>query len=174
MVGGRGGTGQRTYRCAATQSSYPGDKCPQGAAVTADIVEAYLRDIVDQLQGELVARARASSPIDLALVESDLREAEQELDAFASDLTARRALGAGYQRHLQVRVEDRDQKLEAYRAAVRMSEATILPPSEQTLGVQLTGLFKAVAVRPGRGLKIVDRVAFHPLDADSDAGMLTA
>jgi hypothetical protein len=137
--------------------------------VTATIVEDYLDEIIDQMQGSTVARGRKATSLDLSTLEADWREAEAELDAFASDLTARRALGANYSRHLEARVADRDSKREAYRVAARAAAVTTLPESAQTMADKLRDLFESIEVRPGRGLKIADRVTFFPFDGDASA-----
>jgi DNA invertase Pin-like site-specific DNA recombinase len=174
MVGGRGGKGQRVYRCAASLSGWTGERCPTGCVVTADRVETYALTTAQDLVAGRTARivdARAQAP-DLDALDLAEREARGELDAFASDLTLRRVLGDTYHAHLLEREGAVLAASEAYRDACRIAEgeqvtytADDLADDPATVGVFLSGLFE-IRVRPGRGLKIGDRVRFVPLDGD--------
>jgi hypothetical protein len=96
---------------------------------------------------------------DVEAAEKALLEAEAELDAFASDLTARRLLGGRYHDHLQARAGAVQAAQAAYRAEAskQVQQAQVFPaelldsedPAEQR-EVFAAGL-AAVIVRRGRG-----------------------
>ncbi len=123
MVGGRGGTdSRRVYRCSR--------RCDAPAVTSAIPLEQhvvnYLREAF-QHPGLQVGGESA----DVAAAETDLLEAEQELDAFASDLEARRLLKDRYQRHLQQRVEAVETARERLReAAAADGDSMVLIPAD--------------------------------------------
>lgn len=182
MVGGRGGKGQRTYRCAASLKGWTGTPCPTGCVVTAERVETYALEVAQDLLAGITATivdARAQSP-DLDALELAEREARAELEAFASDLTMRRALGDTYHAHLLEREAAVTGASEAYREACKIAEgervmytADDLTDDPATMAAFLGGLYE-IRVRPGRGLKIDDRVRFVPLDADDESRVASA
>ncbi|MGH2874275.1 MAG: recombinase zinc beta ribbon domain-containing protein, partial [Solirubrobacteraceae bacterium] len=122
MTGARGGVGQLTYRC--------GKRCAQAAVVTADRVEAYVTACLRERLTDLVIKPNRS--VDLAELEAKLAEAGQELETFASDLTARRILGDHYHGALQTRAD----AVEALRqeheqaAAASIQEELLAPIAE--------------------------------------------
>jgi DNA invertase Pin-like site-specific DNA recombinase len=102
MVGGRGGTtkdgaGLRTYRCAASLAKTKGDRCPAPATMVATRLEGYVAVILREwaaTHGAPVIEADEVNAEALDAAASVLAEAEEELRLFATDPTARRALGA--------------------------------------------------------------------------------
>lgn len=177
MIAGRGGTGQRTYRCSNTRSAQVRTElqCPQGATIVADRLESYVRE---QVAGLPRPRVVVSDPDSdrLVLLERAIEEAQAELDAFASDLTLRRVLKDRYHQHLQERADALDAATSEYRRAAR--EATeaesfhaLDPDDPQAFAAMLRGLFSAIIVRPGRGLRVEEKVRLVPLDPHGPAGV---
>lgn len=162
MVTGQSGTREhrvRTYRCAATLALYKGEKCQRGASIRADTLEQHVRErLVALFAGREV---RVGDDVDAdrgVLLERAIADAEAELDAFASDLTMRRALGARYHQHLQERVTAVEDAQQAYRAwAQEAQQVTVLDGTALTSNVSdvelrelLGGIAGRVLVRPGR------------------------
>lgn len=165
MVGARGGTGQRTYRCAASLTRAKGVRCLSGATTTAEPLEALVTAALRETRGS--KGYEVGGAIDqTADVEQALREAEAELDAFASDLTARRTLGDDrYHEQLRLRSDAVNTAQDTYRAVVsaqargtRVLAAELYDTEDP---VELRELYAAalaaVVVTKGRGL-ITDRV----------------
>jgi len=169
MVGGTSGRrGQeplRTYRCAASQTRYKGDRCEAGANTVAEPLEALVREALREAYGERGWTIGGESEGDLAGAEHALDDAESELEAFGSDLTARRAFGARYHDLLQARADAVERAQDAYRteAAKQARQTRVL--SVELLGTddpaELRELFdaalSAVVVTKGRG-PIAERV----------------
>lgn len=180
MVGGRGGTGQRTYRCSAGMSTYRGEKCRGGPVITASIIEGYVRGEVQRMLRGMRAVIGDPEADALTLLERAVNDAEAELDAFASDLTMRRALGERYHQHLEARVDALEKARAEYREGARRAQTTLnltvpdLLVDPQMLSVALRGIFEAIVVIPGRGLSVSERVRLVPLDPDQPAGVLGA
>jgi site-specific DNA recombinase len=176
MVGGRGGKGQRVYRCAGSVSQAT-ERCPTGCVVTADRVEAYALTVAKDLLTGFVATIGDAETAGLAELEIAEAEAREELEAFASDLTMRRALRGTYHQHLLDREKAVRDATDAYRDACKAAEgqqitytAADLDDDPDAVGELLRSLCH-VTVRPGRGLKIADRVRVNPLDSDGSAGV---
>jgi DNA invertase Pin-like site-specific DNA recombinase len=170
MTGGRGGKGQRTYRCAG--------RCPSGAVVTADRAETYALSIAQDLLTGFEATIGQES--DLGELELAEAEARAELEAFASDLTLRRVLGSSYHEHLLEREAAVNEATEAYRTAAKAAEgqrivysAADLDDDPEAVGALLRRVAKLVVCR-GRGLAIEDRIRVAPLDEDRTAGIASA
>ncbi len=180
MIGGRGGIGQRTYRCAQTLSGTvrAGAKCPQGATVTAERVEAYVRSQIAVVVAGMRVVVTAPEPDGLDRLERGVDDAEMELDAFAADLTVRRALGDRYHAHLQSRVDAVARARAEYRVAARRASEVeafdvdaMLAGDPEALVVGLRSIFDSIVVRPGRGLAVEDKVRLVPFDADEASGV---
>lgn len=182
MVGARSGrNGDRTYRCSASlvQNSL---ECERPAVITAHLIENYVRGIAEEFLvahlDEVVATGETG---DIDLLEQVIIEAEAELDAFASDLTLRRALGKRYHDHLQTRVDAVEQAQAAYRKKARESQEHLAlsvedlldPEHPERLLVGLRGLFGAIVVVPGR-LPVAERVRILPLEDERSTGKLRA
>ena len=90
MVGGRGGTGQRVYRCSASLSRHRGERCSRGCVITAERLEVYARDWAGQLLAGLRAVITDPGADVLAELERAMLDAEEELDAFAANTTLRK------------------------------------------------------------------------------------
>jgi site-specific DNA recombinase len=103
LVGSRGGPMIRTYRCAATQSRYKGGRCPRAAFVNAEPLEEYVREQLRTLLAGLDVEIGEETSDDLRALEQAVLDAESELDAFAADITLRRAPGDRYHAHLDAR-----------------------------------------------------------------------
>lgn len=166
MVGGRAGRepAKRTYRCAASLTHKGGPRCAAGATTAAEPLEALVTAALRDSRGGKGYTVGGAAG-DMAPVEQALTEAEAELDAFASDLTARRTLGDRYHDQLQLRAEAVEQAQRAYR-----DEASAQARSTRVLAdelydtedpAELRELFDAalaaVIVTRGRG-PIADRV----------------
>ena len=177
MVGGRAGHDQRTYRCAATLTKHRGDRCVRGAHILADALEGHVRE---QARTDLASAALVIGDTEgdtLALAERAVVEAEAELEAFASDLTLRRALAERYHDHLASRVHALERARAAYREHAKRSEATVamgapelLDGTPEEFGLLLRSIFAAIVVEPGRG-RVAERVRLVPLHAKSPSGV---
>lgn len=176
MVGSRGGKGQRTYRCAATLTTYHGERCKRGPVITATIVEEHLQGVVRGLLGSV--RGTVSDPeVDrLTLLERTVQDAEMELDAFAGDMQLRRSLGDRYHQHLQARVDAVARARTEYRDQARTAQTQLAITGPEVVEdpvlfpVVLRSIFAAVVVNPGRDA-VGARVRLVPLDADEPAGV---
>jgi DNA invertase Pin-like site-specific DNA recombinase len=177
LIGGRGGKGQRTYRCSASSSTHRGGKCTGGPVITASILEDYVREVLEDLVGSFQARVGDPEADALTLLERGVNEAEAELDAFASDLTLRRALGDRYHTHLQERVEAVQEAQAAYRERARSAQTSValtapdLLDNPRLFAAGLRSIFDAIVVKRGRGLSVEDRVRLVPLHGDRPAGI---
>lgn len=88
------------YRCREVHSA---GACPAPATIVRDAVEQYVEDIWrEQMADQALAIKQDSQTLKAATAE--LEAAEEELRAFASDLTARRLLGDDYHAALEARV----------------------------------------------------------------------
>jgi hypothetical protein len=174
MTGHRGGRDAiRLYAC-------PDKTCQRRPVITAEIVENYLREVLRKPLAGLRARISDAADSDtLALLERTLHDAEAELDAFASDLTLRKALSDRYHRHLQERVGAVDRARAAYRDRARSAQATVtleladLEQDPQLFPLLLRNVFESIVVLPGRR-PVADRVRLVPLHGDVGAGMADA
>ena len=158
-------SGKRTYRCSAAQTLYKGPRCPKGATIVADTLEEHLRkEARTTVAGwELDV---ADGHDDLALAERAITEAELELDAFASDLTMRRALGETYHEKLALRVQAVESAQATYRDLAKdrqtaglLTASVIDDPA--MLGTLLRGMRLTIRVAPGRGSVSDRRSSFH-------------
>ena len=165
MVGGRGGAdNRRMYRCA--------DRCDEPALVTASNLEALvvgeLREAF-QHPGFEVGTPNPDTDAAVAAVE----EAERELEAFGSDLTARRRFGHRYHHHLEQRaaaVESAEQQLREALASVEQPRIVVpaelwdeLEPAELA-EVLCAGLDTVIVTRGRR--PIAERVRVVPKGLD--------
>lgn len=99
------GWGRKTpyhaYRCREVHSA---GACPAPATVRRELLDAYVESAWrEQMVGQALLVKQDSQALEAAAAE--LREAEEELAAFASDLTARRVLGEGYHAALKARAD---------------------------------------------------------------------
>jgi DNA invertase Pin-like site-specific DNA recombinase len=180
MVGSRGGKGQRTYRCSASLSLHRGESCPRGTVITASRIEDYVTGQARQLLAGLRLTVSEPETDRLTLLERTVNDAEAELDAFAGDMTMRRALGDRYHQHLTARTEAVEKARAAYREQARNAQtekvwrtADLLDDDPEVLSVLLRSILAAIVVVPGRGLNVADRVRLIPLDADAVPGVAT-
>jgi site-specific DNA recombinase len=171
LVGARGGNdARRMYRCADRKT------CAAPVALSAqpleDLVVAQLREAFDHPG----FRIGQEGP-DTAAAEEALREAENELDAFASDLTMRKALGHRYHHHLQQRIDAVDEMRAALHDALAEADASrVVVPAElwdELDPLELAEVLRAgldsVIVRRGRGA-LAGRVEVVPKGMDRLAG----
>jgi Recombinase zinc beta ribbon domain/Recombinase len=173
---GAGGSAKPMYRCSALQTLHKGPRCPDGAAIKADRLEGYVRDVLQPILDGFSIEASDGNPDALKLAEDAMREADAELNAFAGDLTLRRALGSNYHEHLDSRVQARDDALRAYRELAkeqkvqeRVSAADILAESDPRVFRELlSGILDSITVAPGRG-SVEERVRLVPVDSDGAA-----
>ena len=174
MIGAHAGHGIRTYRCAATQTSYRGERCAKGAHIKAETLEEHvLLEGHDMLAG-LKSTVGSRDTDRLTLAERAVVDAEAELDAFAGDLMMRRALGHRYHEHLQSRVDDVERARGEYRALAQQSEAQETLRADvldiEGISTVLRSISFMVLVAPGRG-DVAGRVSFVPLDGDGTPGI---
>jgi site-specific DNA recombinase len=173
LVGGRGGRDNlRTYRCSASLGLFHGEKCKAPTIVTAHLLEGYVRQQLVELAGALTAHVGDTDPVALSLAEHAVIEAEAELDAFAADLTLRRALGARYHDHLESRLDALSDAQRRYRELAQQSHRVhVIPAAEviesatpQELAELVRRGFEKVTVAKGRG-RLEGRVRLIPHDA---------
>jgi DNA invertase Pin-like site-specific DNA recombinase len=172
-AGPRTSTGKRAYRCSAAQTMYKGAHCPRPATIVADNLEDYVREGVRPILADLVADA-AEGGDDLTLAERAVTEAELELEAFASDLLMRRALGDGYHDQLALRVNAVEGAQAQYRTLAKDSQTSGMLSEEslddpKKMGILLRSIPIAIRVAAGRG-KVEDRVAIYPSNGDTPSG----
>lgn len=154
--------GTRVYKCARYHA--PGT-CPAPSQVNADPLEEFvLGEVRDQWEAEY--SVTLGEPVTAGAAEevaTRLAEARGELDAFATDLTARRMLGDGYHAALEARVsavaaiESEWTALEKKREQAKPAAVSwdSLEPDElrDVIGGALDGLY----IRRGRNLAVEDR-----------------
>jgi hypothetical protein len=170
MVAGPGtSSGKRTYRCSAAQTLYKGPRCPKPATITADALEAHLREEArTTFAGWEIDGADGHD--DLALAERAITEAELELDAFTSDLTMRRALGDTYHEKLTLRVQAVESAQATYRDLAKdrqtagLLTASVIDDPDM-LGPLLRGMRLTIRVAPGRG-SVSDRTLLVPFERE--------
>jgi hypothetical protein len=168
----------RTYRCAATQSRYKRERCKRAAFVNAEPLEEYVREQLRSLLAGLDVEIGEETSGDLQAREQAVLEAESELDAFAADLTLRRALGDRYHAHLDARVQALEQAKRDYQEFARKVQVRERISAADLLNVEdplilpglLGGILAAIDVQPGRG-NLAGRVTLVPVDNDATAGV---
>jgi site-specific DNA recombinase len=102
------------YRCRTTHTA---GVCPAPASVGAHKVERYVETVWREQMADVALTVQADSDAVQQATQA-LAEAEQELDAFASDLTARRVLGERFHAALQARVDAVNQAQTALQRAL--------------------------------------------------------
>jgi hypothetical protein len=178
LVGSRAGGMVRTYRCAGTQTLHKGERCPRPAFVNAEPLEEFVREQLRPLLSQLDAEIGQEIGAQARALEQAVMDAESELDAFAADLTLRRALGERYHEHLDVRVQAVERAKSEHREFARelqvrerINAADLLNSDDPlVLPELLRGILASVDVQPGRG-KLPERVVLVPVDRDAPAGI---
>lgn len=174
MVGGsKTRLNQPMYQCSASQTQHKGKRCPKPASIVAERLENHVREQIRPIIEGAGARAMDGGD-EAILTQRAMTEAEAELQAFAADLTMRRALGSRYHDHLQARVDALDEAQAAYRAVAAKSLALeqlttsieILDENPRLFGELLRRMMHAIVVQPGRG-SLDERVSFVPVDLDA-------
>jgi site-specific DNA recombinase len=116
-------TPTRVYRCRALHSA---GACPEPANIPRDALDRYVERVWrEQMEGQALSIKRDSEALHTAATK--LATAEEELAVFASDLTARRVLGAGYHAAL----EARSSAVEEARADLQRASASV--PDVETI-----------------------------------------
>jgi DNA invertase Pin-like site-specific DNA recombinase len=150
MIGHRSGYERvRAYRCGA--------RCKQAASTRAEPLEGIVREGLRRLWRAGWTHARGDADVEAAA--TSLLQAEAELDAFASDLTARRLLGGRYHDHLQARADAVQAAQAAYRAEAskQVQQGRVFPAEllDSKDPAELREVFSAglaaVIVQRGRG-----------------------
>ena len=131
--------------------------CPERSVIVAHRLEAFVdTEVRTGLRGMVAESVEGQ---ELEGLERTVREAEAELQAFASDLQARQVLGdAGWRQGLTLRAEARDEAARARGAALQQNERLALAVSVDDH--ELRDLLPAVAfvfVRRRRGAPVEDR-----------------
>lgn len=147
MAGNRSGGSKHNlaiYRC--------GSRCGKGAVISASIVEDFVFDAVrETLEGFQLA----GSPVDVAEHDKAVIAAEEELDAFVSNTTARSSLGPDqWERGIAVRARALDEARAARDEAVgeeRLLSVDLSNPTEHDLRSFAFSVIAAVYVGQGRG-----------------------
>lgn len=162
--GGRGET--PVYRC--------GNQCGNGSVITAAKIDPFIYGLArDGLRQALAGRTAAGVAGELAALDSEIREAEAELDSYVTNLTIRRTLGPErWEAGLTARaghVEDLKRQRTAAVNADRLAEIDLGNPSEHDLRRFALTSIDRVIVRRGRG-SVSERceVVFRD-DHDGDA-----
>lgn len=177
MIGARSGRSVRTYRCAASLTSWKGQPCPAPATTVAGPLEALVRDSVavaaDRADNEIVDIGEATR--DLTDAQARLEDAERELDATLMDLTLRRTLGdTRYHQMVEARVRAVDECRTAHGVLLARQASPlgrvglgdhVRDCPHEELGLLLRGIVGAVMVERGRG-PIDGRVRLLPLQAE--------
>lgn len=113
----------RVYRCRAVHSA---GACPDPTSISRDALDRYVETVWrQQMANQALAIKRDSEALQAAATR--LAAAEEELTAFASDLTARRVLASGYHAAL----EARSSAVEEGRA--ELQRASALAPDTETI-----------------------------------------
>jgi site-specific DNA recombinase len=113
----------RAYRCRAVHSA---GTCPEPANIPRDALDNYVENVWrEQMKDQALAVKQDTQTLQAAA--EKLQEAEEELAAFASDITARRVLGAGYHAALEARSTAVDE------ARTELQQATASAPDAQTI-----------------------------------------
>jgi DNA invertase Pin-like site-specific DNA recombinase len=107
----------RVYRCRAVHSA---GACPEPASISRDALDHYVEAIWRKQMASQALSIRQDTQA-LQAAATDLEAAEEELTAFASDLTARRALGGGYHAALLAR----SSAVEEARAELQKASASV-------------------------------------------------
>jgi site-specific DNA recombinase len=113
----------RVYRCRAVHSA---GACPEPASVSRDALDRYVQGVWrEQMASQALSIKQDSEALQAA--SAKLEAAEDELTAFASDLTARRVLGSGYHAALEARAAAVDQaRSELQRASASAPSAEVI------------------------------------------------
>ncbi|HYM45478.1 MAG TPA: recombinase family protein [Solirubrobacteraceae bacterium] len=181
LVGSRGGPMIRTYRCAATQSRHKGERCPRAAFVNAEPLEHHVREQLRTLLSQLDVEIGEETSDELRTLEQAVLDAESELDAFAADITLRRALGDRYHSHLETRIQALERAKSHYKdfarevqVRERISAADLLNSDDPLILPELlSGILASIEVQPGRG-NLASRVTLIPVDDDAPARISAA
>jgi site-specific DNA recombinase len=110
----------RVYRCRAIHSA---GACPEPASIFRDALDHYVEAVWrEQMESQALSIKQDSEA--LQVTSAKLQAAEEELTAFASDLTARRVLGDGYHAALEARAAAVDEaQAELQRASASAASA---------------------------------------------------
>jgi site-specific DNA recombinase len=177
MVSGPRSAGrERRYKCSAAQTLYLGPRCPTPASVAAPLLLEYVRERLRPILA-MITVSVADGSDELALAERAAQESEAELEAFASDLTLRRALGANYREHADSRIHAVEEARATYRSLAHRAETrerisapdVIDSDNPRLLAELLRGMDTSIIVSPGRQ-PIPDRVRIVPFDDELTAG----
>jgi site-specific DNA recombinase len=116
-------TPTRAYRCRSVHSA---GACPEPANIPRDALDSYVESAWrEQMEGQALAIKQDTQTLQAAA--EKLQAAEEELAAFALDITARRVLGTGYHAALEARstaVED---------TRAELQQASVLAPNAETI-----------------------------------------
>jgi site-specific DNA recombinase len=113
----------RAYRCRAVHSA---GACPEPANISRDALDSYVESIWrEQMEGQALAVKQDTQNLQAAA--EKLQDAEEELAAFASDITARRVLGSGYHAALEARSTAVDE------ARAELQQASVSAPDAETI-----------------------------------------
>ena len=154
--------GVRVYKCRRYHG--PGD-CAAPAMVNAEPLEEFaLGEVRDQWQAEFaVTLGEPVTPGVAEDIATRLAEARAELDAFATDLSARRLLGDSYHAALEARVnavaavEDEWTNLEKRKEQAKPAQVSWDSLDRDELRDVIGGALDGIYIKRGRNLTIKDR-----------------
>lgn len=159
--GGRGET--PVYRCDR--------RCGNGSLITAKKIEPYIYSLAREgIRQAMEDFGATEASDDLADLDREIREAEAEFDAYVTNLTARRTLGAKrWEAGMESRaahIESLGRQRQAAAANDRLREIDVEDPSEHDLRRFAFGAIDRVLVHRGRGL-VADRCQIVFRDQDN-------
>lgn len=151
------------YRCAS--------RCEEGVVISASIVEPF---VFDAAREAIRGIRLAGSPVDVGKLDRAVTGAEEELDAFVNNLTARSSLGPEqWERGIATRSRALDEARRERDDAIR--DETLLSvdlddPSDHDLRTFAFAVISAVYVSRGRGTDRL-RVVWTGDDDEADSGL---
>ena len=162
MSGGRVGAKVRAYRC---MRHHGAGQCPSPSVINSGPLEDF---VLREVQGQWEARFAVTiedpgSSVDADEIDARLAEARAELDAFASDLSARRMLGDSYHAALETRVnavaeiEGEWAEPDGGREQAALTEISWDSLEREELREILAGALDAVYIRQGRNVPVETR-----------------
>jgi site-specific DNA recombinase len=150
----------RVYRCRAVHSA---GACLEPASVSRDALDRYIEAVWrEQMASQALSIKQDSEALQVAA--TNLEAAEEELAAFASDLTARRLLGSGYHAALETRAVAVDQaRAELQQASASAPNADAIEgydelPVEERKRILSSSIDTVIVKRAGARAPIDERV----------------
>jgi len=129
LVGGRGGRakdgrGIRSYRCRASLSSWPGERCTAPTTVVAHLLEGYVTDAMQEPLSRFTLRKVYSESAggDVEGAREALEAAEQALNRFAGEIDLRESMGErAWRTAMDAHIATCDERRAAFREMAQSS-----------------------------------------------------